>query len=177
MQELGRQGAVNLKVTALQRYPVEGKAFERIDPGPAVQLIARDAFVAETAIKIDQMLAEIKSIGRELQLVKSDIAELRDEAAGNARFSQFLEREHKARATKLDELSRKFDYLKARFDAIDGNSNGDYQAFRTFEAVSRRLTELGVLERDFRQAALKLKLSVAFFAASLLAWVGTVLAF
>jgi len=177
VQELGRQDAVNLKTTALQRYPSDGKAFVQLDVGPAVQLISRDAFVSETAVKIDQMLAEMKSLGRELQLVKSDFAELKDEAAGNARFSQFLDREHKSRSVKLDELSRKFDYLKARFDAIDGNSQGDYQAFRTFEAVSRRLTELGALERDFRQSALRLKLSVGFFAAAILAWAGAVFAF
>jgi hypothetical protein len=177
VQELGRQSPVNIKSTALQRYLFDGPALERVDAGPTVQLIARDAFVAETAIKIDQMLIEMKSLGRDLQLVKSDIAELRDDAVGTARFSQFLDREHKTRAVKLEELTRKFDYLKARFDAIDGNSKGDYQAFRTFEAVGRRLTELGMLERDFRQSSLRLKLSVAFFAASLLVWVAVLFAF
>jgi len=176
VQELGRQHSIDVKVTALQRYSLDGPGLKRLDAGPAVQLIARDAFVAETAIKIDQMMVEMRSLGRDLQLVKSDICELRDEAAGNSRFAQFIDREHKTRSVRLEELFKKFDYLKARFDAIDGNSKGDYQAFQNFEAVSRRLTELGALERDFRQSALRLKLSVGFFGASLLAWVGVLLA-
>lgn len=135
-----------------------------------MQLIARDTFVAETAVKLDQMNLEMKSLVRELQLVKGDIAELRDEASRSYRFSEFVDREHKARTAKLEELSRRFDYLKSRFDTIDGNSKGDYHAFQTFEAVSRRLTELGSVEREFRDITWKLKLSVAAFAASLLVW-------
>jgi len=135
-----------------------------------VQLIARDAFVSETAIKLDQLLLEVKALGRDLQIVKSDIAELREDASRSYRFSEFLEREHKTRAVKLEDLARKFEYLKSRFDAIDGNSKGDYQAFQTFEAVSRRLTELGGLEREFRDVSWKLKLSVGLFAASLAVW-------
>ena len=135
-----------------------------------MQLIARDAFVSETAIKLDQLLLEVKALGRDLQIVKSDIAELREDASRSYRFSEFLEREHKTRAVKLEDLARKFEYLKSRFDAIDGNSKGDYQAFQTFEAVSRRLTELGGLEREFRDVSWKLKLSVGLFAASLAVW-------
>lgn len=170
VQELGRHGPAGGQFSAIQRYLLEGKALERAASGPAVQLIARDTFVAETAIKLDQMSVEMKSLARELQLVKGDIAELRDEGSRNYRFAEFLDREHKTRAAKLEDLSRRFDYLKSRFDAIDGNSKGDYQAFQTFEAVSRRLTELGDLERTFRDVAWKLKLSVGLFAASLSVW-------
>ncbi len=63
-------------LSALQRYLFEGQAFERAASGAAVQLIARDTFVAETAVKLDQMALEMKSLGRELQLIKGDIAEL-----------------------------------------------------------------------------------------------------
>ncbi len=172
MQELGRhKPIISVRSPVLQRYPFEGRvSHERADPGPAVQLIARDVFVSETAIKLDQMLVEIKSLGREIQIIKSDIAELRDDAAQNFRFSQMVDREHKTRTAKLDDLSRRFDYLKTRFDAIDGNSKGDYHAFRSFEDISRRLTELGSIERDFRGVAGKLKLSVALFSASVLVW-------
>ena len=159
------------RLPPLHNYLVERHALEPARPGPSVQLIARDAFVAETAIKLDQMLIEMKSLGRELQLVKSDIAELRDDSVRSYRFSEFLEREHKLRAAKLDDLSRRFDYLKTRVDAVDGNSKGDYHAFRDFEAVSRRLTELGALERDFRQSSWTLKVSTGLFAASLALWV------
>lgn len=140
-----------------------------------MQLLARDAFVAETSIKLDQLAGEVKSLGRELQLVKSDIAELKDEASRSYRFSEFLDREHKSRSVKLDDIARKFEHLKTRFDGLDGNSKGDYHAFRNFEAVSRRLDELGGLEREFRQVSFKLKLSIGIFALSLLGW-GIVLA-
>jgi hypothetical protein len=171
VQELGRhRPIISVRSPALQRYPLDGHVLERSEPGPAVQLIARDAFVSETAIKLDQMLIEIKSLGRDLQLIKSDIAELRDEASQTFRFSQIVDREHKSRSAKLDDLSRRFDYLKARFDAVDGNSKGDYHAFRSFEDISRRLTELGSLERDFRGVSGKLKLSAALFSASVFVW-------
>lgn len=171
VQELGRhRPVVGGRSSAIQRYPFEGQSLERTPSGAAVQLIARDTFVAETAVKLDQMGVEMKSLARELQLIKGDIAELRDEASRGYRFSEFLDREHKSRTAKLEDLSHRFDYLKSRFDAIDGNSKGDYHAFHNFEAVSRRLTELGVIEREFRDASWKLKLSVAAFAASLLVW-------
>lgn len=170
VQELGRHRPIGGRSSAVQRYPFDGQAFERTPSGAAVQLIARDTFVAETAVKLDQMGLEMKSLGRELQLIKSDIAELRDEASRGYRFSEFLDREHKTRSAKVEDLSRRFDYLKSRFDTIDGNSKGDYHAFQTFEAVSRRLTELGTLEREFRDVSWKLKLGVAAFAASLLVW-------
>lgn len=173
MQELGRDRPVGGRSSAIQRYLFEGQVFERATGGPAAQLIARDTFVTETAIKLDQVGIEVKSLARELQLVKSDIAELRDEASRSYRFSEFIEREHKSRAGKLDELWRRFEYLKSRFDAIDGNSKGDYDAFRNFESVSRRLTELGSLEREFRNVIWKLRLSTGLFAASLLVWLFT----
>jgi hypothetical protein len=170
VQELGRHRPIGGRSLAIQRYLFDGSALSRMPSGASVQLIARDAFVAETAVKLDQLALEVKSLGREMQLVKSDIAELRDEASCSYRLSEFIDREHKARSAKLEELSRRFDYLKSRFDAIDGNSKGDYHAFRTFEAVSRRLTELGGLEREFRNVSRRLTLGVAAFAASLLVW-------
>lgn len=170
MQELGRRVPAKGLSSVIQRYPFESRALDRPASGPAVQLIARDTFVAETAIRLDQMALEMKAVARELQLVKGDISELRDEASRNYRFSEFLEREHKSRGNKLDDLSRRFDYLKTRFDAIHGNAKGDYHAFQNFEAVSRRLTELGTIERDFRNTEWKLKLSFGLFAASLLLW-------
>lgn len=170
MQELGRNRPVGGRPSAIQRYLFEGQGLERSASGAAVQLIARDAFVAETAVKLDQMGIEMKSLARELQLMKGDVAELRDEASRGYRFSEFLDREHKLRTAKVEDLARRFDYLKSRFDTIDGNSKGDYHAFQTFEAVSRRLTELGSLEREFRDMSWKLKLSVGLFAASLVVW-------
>lgn len=170
MLELGRNRPATIRSSAIQRYLFEGQAFDRATNGAAVQLIARDAFVAETAVKLDQLALEMKSLARELQLVKGDIAELRDGASRSYRFSEFLDREHKTRSAKVEDLARRFDYLKSRFDAIDGNSKGDYHAFQTFEAVSRRLTELGSLEREFRDVSFKLKVSVAVFAGSLLVW-------
>jgi hypothetical protein len=159
------------RMTPLQNYLHHRQVFEAARAAPSVQLLARDTFVSETSVKLDQTIAEMKELSRDLQLIKGDIAELREDSARGYRFSEFMEREHKARALKLDELARRFDYLKTRFDAADGNSDGDYQAFRSFEAVSRRLTELGSLEREFRDIEWKLKLSVGLFAGSLLVWV------
>lgn len=171
MLELIRQKAVQLRPSALQGYLFEKQSLERTPAGPSVQLIARDAFVADTAIKLDQLVTEIKALGRELQLVKGDISEMRDESVRHRRFTEFVDREYKARASKLDDLGRRFDYLKTRLDAIDGNSKGDYQAFRDFETVSRRLTELGALERAFGDVVLSLKISAGVFLASVVGWI------
>ena len=170
MQELGRKSPIGVRSSALQPYMIAENPFKRVATGPAVQLIARDAFVSDTAIKLDQVILEIRSLGREIQILKGDIAEVREDASRSYRFSEFQEREYKARAAKIDDLSRRFDFLKTRLDSVDGNSKGDYQAFRTFEAVSRRLTELGTLEREFREVSGKLKLSAGLFSASVAMW-------
>lgn len=177
MLEITRRRPESGPLSPLQTYLHSRRLVEPARFAPSMQLLPRDAFVAETAIKLDRMLGEMKSIDRDLQLVKSDLAQVRADLSQNQRFSEFLERDHKLRATKLDELGRRFDYLTARLDAVDGRSNGDFQSFRTFEAVSRRLTELGSIERDFRAMAWKLRLSMGLFAASLASWVITFLAF
>ena len=102
MLELGRNRPATIRSSAIQRYLFEGQAFDRAASGAAVQLIARDAFVAETAVKLDQLALEMKSLARELQLVKGDIAELRDGASRSYRFSEFLDREHKTRSAKVE---------------------------------------------------------------------------
>lgn len=177
MLEFIRQKTVSGRSSALQNYLLEKQAFERAKPSGPVQLIPRDAFVSETAIKIDHLVTEVKSLARELRLAQGDISEMRDEALRNHRFSEFIDREYKARASKLDELARRFDYLKTRIDGIDGNSKGDYHAFRDFESISRRLTELGALERSFRDVSVRLKACAGLFLASVVGWMVVLFAF
>ncbi len=175
MQDIGGDRVASGRPTALQPYLFDVGVLDRAPSGPAVQLIARDTFVADTSIRLDQLVIEVKAFGRELSLLKGDIAELRDEAARNYRFSTFQDREHRAAFSRLEDLARKLEVLKGRFNAIDGNPRGDYQSYRSLEDVSRRLTELGNLERDFRSASLKVKLSAGLFCASMIAWMAMLL--
>jgi hypothetical protein len=148
----------------------------RLDAPPAVQLIARDSFVAEMAIKIDRLHTEIRALAREIELAKSAIVELKADADRNDRFCSFQEREQRARTAKVEDALRLYDDLKARLDALQGKKTGDYHSYNDFAAVSKKLTELASNQREFRSVDTKLKLSAGFFCASVLLWLFAVLA-
>ena len=164
------------KLPAVRSDTVERVEFQRLGAAPAVQLIARDAFVSDMAIKLDQLHIEIGGLARELGSVKAKMAELRDDSDRNYRFSAFQETGQRANAAKLDEALRRCKDLRERVEKIDGKSGGNYHGYNSLESVSIRLTELGALERQFRDVDRKLKLSAGIFCASVVLWLLAVLA-
>lgn len=183
MIELGNQRSLSVKLPSLShkgvisRKVIEQVDLERLPAAPTVQLLARDAFVAEVAIKLEQFNAEVKSLARDMELIKGDIAELREDTDRNHRLQTFQEKEQRLKAVRLDDVQRRVAYLKSRLEAIDVRPNGSYSAYNSLEAVSRRLSELGTLERNFRTVERKLEVSTWLFCGSVLAWLLIVLAF
>lgn len=176
MLELGKQKTVGVKLPVLI-----GRAFERRDfgfsePAPAVQLIARDAFVADVSIKIDQLCAEIRSVSRELDIAKGDIAALRDESERNFRFVAFQDADRRTTASRHEALSKRLDEVKRQVEHIRGHMSGDHESYNSFEAVSRKLCELSEFERQYRREIRKARLSAYFFCGSVLMWLFVVLA-
>ena len=120
----------------------KSSAQQRYDAAAAVPLIARDSFVAETALKIEQLKATLRLLTRDLSQLAGKVAELHEAAAQENRWYAFQQNEKRSRDGKLDEMVRSFRDLKARLDRIEARSGGDYHAYNSFEAVSRKLAEI-----------------------------------
>jgi hypothetical protein len=129
---------------------------QRLDSAPAVPLIARDTFVIETATKIDQLQATMQLLGRDVDELLSKVAGLQDTADVEHRWYAFQQNEKRARETKLDEMLRRCHDLKARLDRMEARSDGNYHAYTSFEAVSRKLAEL----EHFRDEAQRVERNV-----------------
>jgi Mg2+ and Co2+ transporter CorA len=129
-----------------------------VEAGPSVPLIARDAFVVETATKIDQLQATIRLLARDVDALASKVSELEHGANQDQRWFAFQQGEKRIREAKLDEMLRRFRNLKARLDKMDARSNGDYHAYNSFEAVSRKIAEL----EHFKDEARRVERNVTF---------------
>jgi hypothetical protein len=129
-----------------------------VEVGPSVPLIARDAFVAETAVKIDQLQATIRLLARDVDALAGKVGELEHGANQEQRWYAFQQSEKRAREAKLDEMQRRFREIKARLDRIDARSDGNYHAYNSFEAVSRKLAEL----EHFKSEAQRVERNVTF---------------
>jgi hypothetical protein len=127
-----------------------------LDAGPAVQLIARDSFVAETASKIEQMQATIRLLTRDVGELAGKVAGLQDTTDQEHRWYAFQQSERRTREARLEEMVRCCRDLKARLDRIEGRSAGNYHAYNSFEAVSRKLAEL----EHFRDEAQRVERNV-----------------
>ncbi len=116
--------------------------FQRHDAAPIIALSARDSFVAETALKIDQLQATIRLLTRDVSQLSGKVAELQEVAAQDNRCYAYQQNEKRSRDAKLDEMVRSVRGLKARLDRIDVHGGGDYHAYNSLEAVSRKLDEI-----------------------------------
>ena len=114
----------------------------RYEAAPSVPLIARDSYVAETASKIEQLQAAMRLMSRDLAQIAGAVADLQQTAEQDKRWQTFQLGEKRSREAKLDELLRGCRDLKARLDRIESCSKGDFHAYNSFEAVSRKLAEL-----------------------------------
>lgn len=123
----------------------------RFDVAPSVPLIARDSYVAETASKIEQMQAAIRLMSRDLGAVATKVADLQSTAEQEQRWQTFQKSERRSKEVKLEELLRGCRDLKARLDRIEARSSGDFHAYNSFEAVSRKLAEFDTLREDARR--------------------------
>lgn len=123
----------------------------RFDVAPSVPLIARDSFVAETASKIEQQQATLRLMARDLGHVAAKVDELEALAEQERRLKTFQKSERHSKEVKLDELLRGCRDLKARLDRMEARSSGDFHAYTSFEAVSRKLAELDTFREDAKR--------------------------
>lgn len=123
----------------------------RFDIAPAVPLIARDSFVAETASKIEQLQATMRLMSRDLGSVAGKVADLQAVAEQEQRCQSFQNGERRSKEVKLDEIVRGCRDLKARLDRIEAHGGGDYHAYNSFEAVSRKLAQLEEFQSDAKR--------------------------
>ena len=118
--------------------------------------VARDAFVAETAVKLDRLTAMISKLEREAEVSRHQVAGLVDVVGQANRFQTLETSLRNAREYKLDELLGCTRETKARLDVIEGN-RGRFAGltYQSIEAIDGKLTELtafqtrlGRLERN-----------------------------
>jgi hypothetical protein len=123
----------------------------RYDIAPSVPLIARDSFVAETASKMEQLQATMRLMSRDVTQLATKVGELHDAAEQDQRWQTFQRGEKRGKEAKLDELLRGSRDLKARLDRIESCSKGNFHAYNSFEAVSRKFAELETFRDEARR--------------------------
>lgn len=153
----------------LSKAPVERASPEvRYDIAPSVPLIARDSFVAETASKIEQLQATLRLVSKDMTQLATKVSELQAASEQQERWQTFKSGEKRSREAKLDDALRTTRDLKARLDRIEARTTGDFHAYNSFEAVSRKLAEL----ESFREEARRIERTLTLKAWLLCAAVG-----
>ncbi len=135
----------------------------RLDTAPSVALVARDSFVAEIATKIEQMQATIRLLALDVGGLAGKVTDLQGIADQDHRWHAFQESERRAREGKYDEIVRCCRDLKARLDRIEPRSGGNYHAYNSFEAVSRKLAELEHFKDEAKRVERKVTLRAWLF--------------
>ncbi len=100
---------------------------EIIDP-PAISTPERDSFVAETAVKFDQLQASHRRLAREVSELANRVSEVQEVAEQDHRLHAFQQNEYRAKETKFAEVVRAHRDIKARLDRIEAHADGDYHA-------------------------------------------------
>jgi len=70
------------------------------------------------------------------------MAEIHETAGQDHRLHAFQQSQQRVKENKLEDVARICRDLKARLDRIEAHATGDYHAYNSFEAVSRKLEEL-----------------------------------
>jgi len=140
-----------------------------VEAGPSVPLIARDSFVAETAVRIEQLQATMRLLAQDMDEIADKVSELELGANQDKRWFAFQQSEKRVREAKLDEMLRRFRDLKARLDRMDARSNGDYHAYNSFEAVSRKLAELEHFKNEARRVERNITFRTWLFCGAIIA--------
>ena len=97
---------------------------------------------AQTASKVDQLQASVRTLARSFEALTAKVADLQEVCTLEDRWHAFHQSENRTRDGKLEEALRSQRDLKARLDRIEARSGGDYYGYNSFEAVSRKLSEL-----------------------------------
>ena len=165
-------------VSPLVKSPPEKLSpLQRHEVAPAIALSARDSrdsFVAETALKIDQLQASVRILTRDVGQLAGKLAELQESTAQEGRSYAYHQAEKRARDAKLEEMVCRFRDLKARLDRIEARTGGDYHAYNSFEAVSRKLAEIERSAEDAKHSKRGDTLRACLIASAMIAAAGII---
>ncbi len=105
--------------------------------------LARDSFVAETAVLLDRLAAKIERLERREEALHAKVADLIEHTQQSGRLQALAESLRNSRDYKLDETVRLMKELRGRVDAIEG-PRSDYAVLthRSFVAIDRKFAEL-----------------------------------
>lgn len=111
--------------------------------------LARDGYVADTAIAIDRLTAKIERLERREEALQKQVAELVELSHQAGRFQALAESLRNSRDYKVEEATRQVRDLRGRIDAIEG-PKGDFasRTHRTMVDVNRKLAELSASRVD-----------------------------
>lgn len=111
--------------------------------------LARDGYVADTAIAIDRLTAKIERLERREEALQKQVAELVELSHQSGRFQALAESLRNSRDYKIEETTRQVRDLRGRIDAIEG-PKGDFasRTHRTLVDVNRKLAELSASRAD-----------------------------
>jgi len=143
-----------------ERHDRKVHSMQSLESAPAWDLL-----VAVTVTKTKQLQAVVEHLTRRFEGLADKVAKLEDAGASDA----FHRSENRAKESKLEETVRSCRDLKARLDRIEASAGGDYHAYNSFEAVSRKLDTLERLlaERTKRKDVLRACLLSAVFVAAI----------
>ncbi len=128
--------------------------------------LGRDGFVAETAVQFDRVQASIARLERELEKTRQSLAEMAEETSRARRFQSFEDTLKNARDNKLGNLQRGLHDLKARLDAIEGEKSTFVGlTYKSFEAIDKKLSELGAMQELIERAEKNVRRSTMLFVA------------
>jgi len=129
----------------------------------------RDSFIAESAIKIDQLQATSRRLMSDVGELVVKVAALQEACALEDRWYGFHQAEKRLGESKLDEMARCYRDLKVRLDKIEARSGGNYHAYKNFEDVSRKLGEFEHWREEAKQIGRKAAFRAWLFCGTLLA--------
>jgi septal ring factor EnvC (AmiA/AmiB activator) len=128
--------------------------------------LGRDGFVAETAVQFDRVQASIARLERELEKSRQTLAEMAEEANRTRRFQSFEDSLKNSRDYKLSDMQRGVRDLKARLDAIEGEKSAFVGlTYKSFEAIDKKLMELGAMQGLVERAEKNVRRSTMLFIA------------
>jgi hypothetical protein len=90
-------------------------------------------------------------MSRDLGQLAAKVGELQEAAAQDQRWYIYQQSEKRSKQAQLEELLRGCRDLKARLDKIEQRSGGNYHAYNSFEAVSRKLAEFETFKDEARR--------------------------
>jgi hypothetical protein len=128
---------------------------------PPVSTFERDGFIAETAVKLDQLQANHRLLAREVAELADRVAKIEEVAGSDHRLHAFQQSQQRGKADAVDEVVRACRDLKTRLDRIEARTDGDFHAYNSFEAVSRKLSELERPRRSTRRWLFRASIAVA----------------